>query len=43
MTIIGIGLDIIEVERIRKVQKKYKDDFARRILRAEEFDQYKKK
>jgi holo-[acyl-carrier protein] synthase len=36
--ILGIGTDIIEIERIKKVNKAHR--LAKRILSAEEFDKY---
>ncbi len=34
--ILGLGIDIIEVERIREVWKRHGERFARRILRDSE-------
>ena len=35
--IFGIGNDVVEIERIKKIYDKFGDHFARRILNAEEF------
>lgn len=39
--IVGIGTDIVQIERIQQSIKQFDDDFARRILTAEEFEDYK--
>lgn len=36
--IVGIGIDLIEVERIRAVYARHGERFARRILTASEYD-----
>lgn len=38
--IVGIGTDIVEVSRIEASLAKFGDDFAKRILAAEEWAQY---
>lgn len=38
--IIGIGVDLVENQRIKKTLQKFGDDFAKRILSADEFDEY---
>ncbi|QIE01976.1 holo-ACP synthase [Buchnera aphidicola] len=40
MSIIGIGIDFIEILRIKKIFFKYKNNFAKKILSIEEFKQY---
>lgn len=40
--ITGIGYDIVEVERIRKIHNKYKNVFAKRILSDAELGEYRK-
>ncbi len=40
MSIIGIGTDIIEVMRIKKIFMKFGDKFAKRILSEIEWKQY---
>lgn len=39
--IAGTGLDIVEIERIRKIHDKYKSAFAGRILCDSELDEYR--
>lgn len=39
--IVGIGTDIVQIERIQQSIKQFDDDFARRILTMEEFENYK--
>ncbi len=44
MSIIGIGIDLCEIERIEASLEKYKDAFANKILHPEEkkiFDQHR--
>jgi holo-[acyl-carrier protein] synthase len=38
--IIGIGTDIVQIERIQQSIEQFGDDFARRILTAKEFEEY---
>ncbi|WP_422667184.1 holo-ACP synthase [Buchnera aphidicola] len=40
MTIIGIGIDIIDIIRIQKIILNYKEKFAKRILSKYEWQQY---
>ena len=42
MNIIGIGVDIVSVERISEVYKKYPKSFAKRILSATELIEFEK-
>ena len=39
--IAGIGQDIVEIERIRRIHDKYKDAFAERILCEAELEEYR--
>ena len=41
MNILGIGTDIVEVKRVKKIYNKYGDNFARKILSNDEFKKYK--
>lgn len=38
--IIGVGTDIVDVERIEKVYRKQGDNFAKRLLSTSEFDEF---
>lgn len=40
MTIIGIGIDIVQISRINNLLLKYKDVFAQRILNKNELIKY---
>ena len=40
--IVGIGIDIVEIDRIKKLEKKYKDQFYKKILSDEEIIQLSK-
>ncbi|ARC54258.1 holo-ACP synthase [Candidatus Riesia pediculicola] len=40
MSIIGLGVDLIKIERIRKIIFVYKNKFARRILSKREWIEY---
>ncbi|WP_343191929.1 holo-ACP synthase [Buchnera aphidicola] len=40
MSIIGIGIDIVEINRIKKVYNCFKNKFAERILSKLEFKKY---
>lgn len=40
MSIIGIGTDLIEISRIRKILLQYNNHFAKRILSIEEWKNY---
>ena len=37
----GIGIDILDLERVKKLQEKLGDRFAKRVLTSNEFKQYK--
>jgi holo-[acyl-carrier protein] synthase len=37
MTILGIGLDVVELDRIARIHSRFGNTFARRILTAKEF------
>jgi holo-[acyl-carrier protein] synthase len=39
--IVGIGTDIVQIERIQQSITQFENDFARRILTADEFEDYK--
>ena len=39
--IAGIGVDIVEHERIERIYERYKDRFAEKILSDEEMDDYR--
>ena len=41
MNILGIGTDIVEIKRVKKIYNKYGDNFARKILSNDEFKKYK--
>ncbi len=41
--IFGIGNDVVEIERIKKIYEKFGDHFAKRILNAEEFEIFRGK
>ena len=41
MNILGIGTDIVEVKRVKKIYSKYGENFARKILSNDEFKKYK--
>ncbi|MFZ9130801.1 MAG: holo-ACP synthase [Methylophilaceae bacterium] len=41
--IFGIGNDVVEIERIKKIYEKFGDHFAKRILNAEEYDIFRSK
>lgn len=41
MNILGIGTDIVEVKRVKKIYNKYGDNFARKILSDDELKKYK--
>ncbi len=43
MTILGIGIDIIKIKRIKYINKKYKKKFLKKILTKNELIEYKKK
>tara|TARA_B100000029_G_C17586106_1_gene961160 strand:- start:1301 stop:1678 length:378 start_codon:yes stop_codon:yes gene_type:complete len=36
----GIGIDLVNNDRIRKIHKKYSDIFAKKILSKEEYHEY---
>lgn len=36
----GIGIDIIDLERIKKIQARRGDNFAKKVLTTKEFEQY---
>ena len=40
--IAGIGVDIVELDRIKQIHDRYGEKFARRILDAHELEEYKK-
>ncbi|AEO08056.1 holo-ACP synthase [Buchnera aphidicola] len=40
MSIIGIGIDLIEILRIKNILFKYQNNFAKKILSIEEFKKY---
>ena len=40
MDIFGIGVDIVELDRIRKIYSKYGDKFAQKILNKYELTSY---
>jgi holo-[acyl-carrier protein] synthase len=40
--IVGIGIDIVEHERIARIHERYQDRFARRILDRLEMEDYRK-
>ncbi|QCI18803.1 holo-ACP synthase [Buchnera aphidicola] len=40
MSIIGIGTDIIEIKRIKKIVSKFENKFAKRILSYKEWKKY---
>ena len=40
--IAGIGIDIVEHERVARIHQRYHERFARRILDALEMDEYQK-
>lgn len=40
--IIGVGLDIVEIDRIQKIFNQYGDAFAKRILCENEYEDYRK-
>jgi len=40
MSIIGIGIDFIEIVRIKKIIFKYGNNFAKKILSAAEWEKY---
>ena len=42
MNIFGIGIDIVEVERIKKIHQKYGEKFARKILSNNELKNFLK-
>ena len=42
MDIFGIGIDIVEVERIKKIHQKYGEKFARKILSNDELKNFLK-
>ena len=41
--IFGIGVDLCDITRIKKLYEKYDDKFARKILTDKEFKQFKKR
>ena len=41
--IFGIGVDLCDIARIKKLHQKYDDKFARKILTEKEFSQFKKR
>ena len=41
MNILGIGTDIVEIKRVKKIYNKYGDNFAKKILSNDEFKKYK--
>ena len=41
--IFGIGNDVVEIERIKKIYEKFGHHFARRILNPEEFEMFSDK
>ncbi len=43
MTILGIGIDIIKIKRIKYIYKKNKNKFSKKILTKKEISEYKKK
>jgi len=42
MNIFGVGIDIVEVERIKKIQQKHGEKFARKILSNDELKNFLK-
>ena len=42
MNIFGVGIDIVEVERIKKIHKKHGEKFARKILSNNELKNFLK-
>ena len=42
MNIFGVGIDIVEVERIKKIHQKYGEKFARKILSNNELKNFLK-
>lgn len=40
MTIYGLGIDIVRVERVQRILKKFPTRFPRRILHREEYQDY---
>ena len=42
MNIFGVGIDIVEVERIKKIHKKHGEKFARKILSNDELKNFLK-
>ncbi|NIH16621.1 MAG: holo-ACP synthase [Buchnera aphidicola (Periphyllus lyropictus)] len=43
MKIIGIGIDILKIKRLKRIIKIYKDKFIKKILSKKEIKKYKKK
>ena len=43
MSVTSIGVDICDIERMRKIDKKFKDRFLQRIFTQEEIDYCEKK
>jgi holo-[acyl-carrier protein] synthase len=41
--IVGIGVDIVEIARVEKMQKKFAERFASRILTADELIEYERR
>ena len=41
--IIGIGVDIVEIARIRELQRKFGERFVRRVLTDAETDEYRRR
>jgi holo-[acyl-carrier protein] synthase len=41
--IVGIGVDIVEIARVDKLQDKFGERFARRILTADELIEYRRR
>lgn len=37
MAIVGIGLDVVELDRIERIWRRFRDSFARRILTGAEY------
>ena len=42
MSIFGIGLDMVNIDRVKKIHEKYGDRFVSKILNYSEIELYKK-
>ena len=41
MSVRGIGIDILDLDRVKRLQEKLGDRFAKRVLTPNEFEKYK--